>query len=100
MIHSLRLGLLIILASKSNWLYAQPSKDASVACYKTAIKEPFAFYGNSMETFMLYDGTKWKVANGGTYQYTPFRYRDVLICPTEGILVIDKKALPVGRLSR
>ena len=98
MIHSLRVGLLLILLSQSSWIYAQTTRDTAVICYKSAIKEPLIFYGNPMDTFTLYDGTKWKVANGGAYEYVPFRYRDALICPTEGILVIDKKALSVGKL--
>jgi len=98
MIHSLRVGLLLIFLSQSWSILAQPSKDAAVICYKTAIKEPSTFYGNPMDTFTLYDGTKWKVANGGAYEYIPLRYRDALICPTEGILGIDKKALSVGKL--
>jgi hypothetical protein len=104
MIHSLRVGLLLILLSQSSSIYAQPSKDAQprkegeISCYKTVIKEPLTFYGNSLDTFTLYDGTKWKVLNGGAYEYIPLRYRDAFICPTEGILVIDKKALSVGKL--
>jgi hypothetical protein len=78
--------------------YAQSPKEDSVLCYKSAIKEPLTFYGNPADIFTLYDGSKWKVANGGPYEYIPLRYRNVNICPTEQVLIIDKKALSVEKL--
>jgi hypothetical protein len=71
-----------------------------VACYKSSIKEPLTFYGNPMDTFTLYDGTRWKVSSSGAYEYTPTRYRNVLICPSEELLVIDKRAVSVSRLNQ
>jgi len=71
-----------------------------VACYKSSIKEPLTFYGNPMDTFTLSDGTKWKVSWGGVYEYVPVRYRNVLICPSEELLVVDKRAISVSRLNQ
>lgn len=78
--------------------HAQSSKEGSVLCFKSAIKEPPTFYGNSTDVFTLFDGSKWKVANGGPYEYIPLRYRDVIICPTEQVLIIDKKILSVEKI--
>ena len=77
----------------------EASKDA-VTCYKSSIKEPLTFYGNPMNTFTLYDGTRWKVSSGGAYEYIPVRYRNVLICPSEELLVIDKRAITVSRVNQ
>jgi hypothetical protein len=94
------LFLSIALLSIAEFSYAQPSKDDVVLCYKSAIKEPLTFYGNPMDTFTLYDGTKWKVSWGGVYEYAPVRYRNVLICTSEGLLVVDKRAISVSRLNQ
>ena len=77
----------------------EASKDA-VTCYKSSIKEPLTFYGNPMDTFTLYDGTRWKVSSSGAYEYIPTRYRNVLICPSEDLLVIDKRAISVSRVNQ
>ena len=53
-----------------------------------------------MDAFMLYDGTRWKVLNGGAYEYTPIRYRNVLICPSEKLLVVDKRAISVSKINQ
>lgn len=82
----------------STLTYSQASKEDIVLCYKSAIKDPLTFYGNPMDTFILYDGSKWKVASNGPYEYVPLRYRNVLICPTEQVLIIDKRAIPVEKL--
>ena len=93
-------GILISLGmlSTPTLTYAQSSREDSVLCYKSAIKEPLTFYGNPLDTFTLYDGSKWKVANGGPYEYIPLRYRNVIICPTEQVLIIDKRALSVEKM--
>lgn len=77
---------------------AQSSKEDGVLCYKSAIKEPLTFYGNPGDIFTLYDGSRWKVASGGPYEYIPARYRNVLICPSEQVLIVDKRALSVEKL--
>lgn len=71
----------------------------AVICFKSYIKEPITFYGNPMEIFTLNDGTKWKVSSSGSYEYIPVRYRNVLICPSEDLLVVDKRAIPVLRVN-
>ena len=78
---------------------ARESTANAVTCYKSSIKEPLTFYGNPMDTFTLYDGTRWKVSSGGAYEYIPTRYRNALICPSEGLLVIDKRTISVSRLN-
>lgn len=78
---------------------ARESTADAVACYKSSIKEPYSFYGNPMDTLMLNDGTRWRVYSSGAYEYIPSRYRNVLICPSEGLLVIDKRAISVSRLN-
>ncbi|MBU3620974.1 hypothetical protein [Polynucleobacter sp. CS-Odin-A6] len=97
---ALRGGLLILLGllSLSKLTYAQSSKEDSVLCYKSAIREPLTFYGNPMDTFTLYDGSRWRVANGGPYEYIPVRYRNVIVCPTEQVLIIEKRALSVEKM--
>ena len=79
---------------------ARESTASAVTCYKSSIKEPLTFYGNPMDTFTLYDGTRWKVSSGGAYEYIPVRYRNVLICPSEELLVIDKRAITVSRVNQ
>lgn len=77
---------------------AEAPKEDAILCYKTAIKEPLTFYGNPLDSFTLYDNSKWKVSSGGTYEFIPLRYRNVLICPSEQMLIIDKKVLFVEKL--
>lgn len=99
----LGLSTLVIL---SNSAFSQSSQGLNrestanrVTCYKSVIKEPLTFYGNPMDTFTLYDGTRWKVSSGGAYEYIPLRYRNVLICPSEELLVVDKKAISVSKIN-
>lgn len=77
---------------------AQSSKEDSVLCYKSAIKEPSTFYGNPGDNFTLYDGSRWRVVTGGPYEYIPLRYRNILICPSEQVLIADKRALSVEKM--
>lgn len=81
-------------------LDAHAFKEDAVACYKTAIKEPLTFYGNRGDIFILYDGSKWKVVSGAQYEYIPFRYRDVIICPIIEKLMIGDKTLSVLQLDK
>lgn len=95
-----KVGLFISLGllSMSTMTYAQSSKEDSVLCFKSAIKEPLTFYGNPTDIFTLSNGSKWRVANGGPYEYIPVRYRNVIICPTEQVLIIDKRAFSVEKM--
>ncbi|CAM3810694.1 hypothetical protein [Polynucleobacter arcticus] len=93
-----RAWILLGLVSISALAPAQSSKEDSISCYKSAIKEPITFYGNPGDAFTLYDGSKWKVASSGPYEYVPLRYRNILICPSEQMLIIDKKALLVEKV--
>ena len=87
-------------SSQTSQGVARDSTANAVACYKSSIKEPLTFYGNPMDTFTLYDGSRWKVTSSGAYEYIPTRYRNVLVCPSEELLVIDKRALSVSRLNQ
>ena len=98
MIFLSRAWILLVLLLMSTLALAQPSKEGSVLCYKSAIKEPIAFYGNPGDIFTLYDGSRWKVASAGPFEYVPARYRNVLICPSEQVLIVDKRALSVEKM--
>jgi len=91
------LVLFLAFMASSQVVISQTSKGEAVTCYKDVIKEPFTFYGNPGDVFTLYDNSTWKVATGGQYEYVPVRYKDVLICPTVGKLVIGNKALSISR---
>jgi len=71
-----------------------------VVCYKTAIKEPVTFYGNSGDKFTLYDGSQWKVTSRGAYEYIPYRYRDIVICPSLEKMISGDKALSIVELEK
>ena len=101
MIYSAFRGSLLIslgLISLSTLAYAQSPKEESVLCYKSSIKEPLTFYGNPTDIFTLYDGSRWKVTNSGPYEYVPSRYRNVMICPTDQLTIIDKRALSFEKM--
>ena len=83
--------------AQSQMALSQTSKSEAITCYKDAIKEPFNFYGNPGDAFTLYENSTWKVASGGQYEYVPLRYKDVLICPVVGKLVIGNKALSISK---
>jgi hypothetical protein len=95
-----------IFAVSANSAFSQSTKvvnrglaSIEVACFKSVIKEPLIFYGNPMDTFTLYDGTRWKISNGGAYEHVPLRHRDVLICPEEKLLVVDKRAMSISKIN-
>jgi len=98
MIFLSRAWILLVLLLMSTLALTQPSKEDSVLCYKSAIKEPIAFYGNPGDIITLYDGSRWKVASAGPFEYVPARYRNVLICPSEQVLIVDKRVLSVERV--
>jgi hypothetical protein len=80
-----------------NIVLAQSSKGEAVNCYKDVIKEPLTFYGNPGDSFTLYDNSTWKVASGGQYEYVPARYKDVMICPAVGKLMIGNRVLSITK---
>ncbi len=90
--------VLIILFGFSGNLYAQSLKGNAVACYEEVIKEPAIFYGNPGETFTLYDGTRWRVLQGGSYEYVPMRYKDITICPAMEKLINGNRVIKVTKL--
>ena len=101
-----RLFIASILAVLASSAFSQSSRAVNrelvaneIACFKSVIKEPLIFYGNPMDTFTLYDGTRWKISNGGVSEYIPLRHRDVLICPEEKLLVVDKRAISISKIN-
>jgi hypothetical protein len=92
-------SLILVLAfiANSEIVLAQAAKNEAITCYKDVIKEPLTFYGNPGDLFTLYDGSTWKVASGGPYEYVPVRYKDVLICPAVGKLLIGNRALSITK---
>jgi hypothetical protein len=87
------LALMVHMSS----VIAQEGKGESIACYKDVIKEPYTFYGNPGDAFTLFGNSTWRVASGGQYEYVPMRYKDVLICPAIGKLIIGNKALSISK---
>ena len=81
----------------SQMTLSQTVKGEEILCYKDVIKDPLTFYGNPGDSFTLYDKTSWRVATGGQYEYIPMRYKDVVICPTIGKLMIGNKALSISK---
>ena len=63
-------------------------------CYETSIVSPTPFMGNNGEIFKLADGSVWEVKYEYEYmyEYNP----DVLICPSRGRLIVNKKSLNVA----
>ncbi len=89
--------LLTAFAVHTGGAIAQEGKGNAITCYKDAIKEPFTFFGNPGDSFTLYENSTWKVASGGQYEYVPIRYKDVLICPAVGKLIIGNKAISISK---
>lgn len=79
-------------------VFAQNTKSDAVTCYKDVLKEPQSFYGNPGDTFTLYNNASWRVSSGGPYEYTPMRFKDVIICPSLEKLMIGNRALSISKL--
>lgn len=62
-------------------------------CYESSVVSPSPFMGNNGEIFKLADGSLWEVkyAYEYLYEYSP----SVVICPSNGKLVIKGKTLNV-----
>jgi hypothetical protein len=73
------------------------TKAAAQDCYESSIVSPSPFMGNNEEIFRLDDGTLWEVKY--EYEYLYEYYPSVIICPSEGRLIIDEKSLNVEPIS-
>lgn len=74
------------------------SGNASAAdCFQSSITKPQPFMGNNDEVFQLVDGSIWQVKY--EYEYMYAYYPDVIICPSDGKLIIESKQLNVVQLS-
>ena len=67
------------------------------ACFSTSIIKPTPFMGNNDEIFQLADGSIWQVKY--EYEYLYEYYPDVIMCPSQGKLIIKNKNLNVARIS-
>jgi hypothetical protein len=83
-------SIFILLALFAGNAQAEP-------CRESSILEPAPFMGNNDEIFRLDDGSIWKVQF--EYEYLYKYYPQVVICPDQGKLIIEGKALNVARLS-
>ena len=66
-------------------------------CYQTSIVKPTPFMGNNDEIFVLSDGSIWQVKYEYSYLYE--YYPSVIMCPSQGRLMINNKKLNVVNLS-
>ena len=80
------LGALIVLMVFSTRATAQD-------CYESSIVSPSPFMGNDGEIFKLADGSLWEVKY--EYEYLYKYYPSVIICPSQGRLIIGEKSLDV-----
>ena len=67
-------------------------------CYQSSIVSPYPFMGNDGEIFKLADGSKWKVKQHRIYLFMYEYYPKVLICPSEGQLLVDGEILFVEKM--
>jgi len=82
----LYLGVLIVFMVFSTRTTAQD-------CYESSIVSPSPFMGNNGEIFKLIDGSLWEVKY--EYEYLYEYYPSVVICPSQGRLIIGGKSLNV-----
>ena len=62
-------------------------------CYESMIVSPVPFMGNNGEIFKLIDGSLWEVKY--EYEYLYEYYPSVVICPSQGKLIIGGESLNV-----
>ena len=74
-----------------------PASAMAQDCFQSSIVSPSPFMGNDGEIFKLADGSMWQVKY--EYEYLYEYYPDILICPNQGKLMIDKKSLNVEYVS-
>lgn len=78
--------------------FAIAGQASAQTCYESSILSPAPFMGNNGEIFKLADGTIWEVKFESSYLYA--YYPAVVICPSRGTLLMDKKSLKVQLVSR
>lgn len=62
-------------------------------CFSSTIMTPAPFMGNNDEIFKLADGSIWQVKFEYSYLYE--YYPSVIVCPSQGVLVVGGKKLNV-----
>jgi len=66
---------------------------AAQDCYESSILSPGPFMGNNGEIFKLADGSIWEVKYA--YEYLSKYHPSVIVCPSEGKMVVNNKMLDV-----
>lgn len=74
-------------------LIAPFSAAAATECHKATILSPMPFMGNNDEVFKLDDGSLWQVKF--EYEYLYEYMPSVIICPSQGKLLVSGKTLSV-----
>ena len=67
-------------------------------CYESSIVSPYPFMGNDGEIFKLADGTIWKVSQERTNFFMYEYYPKVVVCPSNGQLMVGGKTLFVEKI--
>ncbi|UOD50699.1 hypothetical protein [Orrella daihaiensis] len=62
-------------------------------CFSDTITSPVPFMGNNDEIFKISDGSLWQVKY--EYEYLYVYYPDIVICPNEGMMIIDDTTLSI-----
>jgi hypothetical protein len=66
-------------------------------CYQSSIVSPTPFMGNNDEVFKLLDNSVWKV--NFSYEYMYAYSPSVVVCPSEGKLLVNGRDIYVTQLS-
>ncbi|MCU7964153.1 hypothetical protein L5M43_14525 [Shewanella sp. SW36] len=75
----------------------EPKAAPTETCYKTNIQEPTPFNGNGGELIMLADGSIWKDSSY-LYLYLYEYYPEVVLCPSEGKMILESHVFHVTRM--
>jgi hypothetical protein len=67
-------------------------------CYESSIISPYPFMGNDGEVFKMSDGSVWEVAQDRTNLFMYEYYPKVVICPSEGHLLVGGKMVIVEKM--
>ena len=77
-------------------LGGSPASSQSTGCYESQIMQPTPFLGNNDEIFILGDGAVWQIKY--EYEYMYEYYPSVLVCESQGYVIVDGKKLNAIRI--
>ena len=77
--------------------FAKAEKSDIRDCYESTIVSPYPFMGNDGEEFKLADGTTWTVSQYRTNLFMYEYYPRVLVCPSNGQLMVGGKTVFVEK---